>query len=73
MTVKYMATLIAEIAEKYPFSMDIQILKAVDKELWEKENVITSDSIILDHCKSWVNLMAKSVEKNGAQVLQVWE
>ncbi len=66
-------TLIADIAEKYSFLLDIQIFKAVDKELWEKENVITSDSIILDHCKSWVNLMAKCIEKNGAQLLKVWE
>jgi hypothetical protein len=64
-------TLIADIAEKYSFLLDIQNFKAVDKELWEKENVITSDSIILDHCKSWVNLMARCVKKNGAQPLQV--
>ena len=42
-------TLMADIAESYPISSDIQILKEVDKELWSKENVITSDSIILDH------------------------
>lgn len=65
--------LIADTAEKLSVNLDIQILKAVDKELWEKENVITSDSIILDHCRSWVNLMARCVEKHGAQLLQVWE
>lgn len=66
-------TLIAEIGEKQPFKLDIQILKEVDRTLWEKENVITSDSIILDHCKSWVNLMKKCVEKHPIPTLRVWE
>ena len=64
--------LIAEIGEGYPLDLDIQILKDVDRELYGKENVITSDSIILDHCKSWVNLMAGCTINFGAQPLQVW-
>ena len=64
--------LITEIGEGYPFEMDIRILKVVDRELYGKENVITSDSIILDCCNSWVNLMASCVEKYGAQPIQVW-
>ena len=64
--------LITEIGEGYPFEMDIRILKDVDRELYGKENVITSDSIILDCCNSWVNLMASCVEKYGAQPIQVW-
>ena len=66
-------SLIAEIAESYKVTLDIQILKAVDKSLWEKENVITSDSIILDHCKSWFNLMGNCVKKQNVSLLQVWE
>lgn len=66
-------SLIAEIAENYKVILDIQILKAVDKALWEKENVITSDSIILDHCKSWFNLMGNCVKKQNVSLLQVWE
>lgn len=69
-------TLMAELkesqGERCPLNLDIQILKEVDKALWEKENVITSDSIILDHCKSWCNMMKKCVEKYGAKTLQVW-
>lgn len=64
--------LIADIGEKYPFTMDIQIRKDVDRELYGKENVITSDSVILDHCKSWINLMPKCMEKRGGQALKVW-
>jgi hypothetical protein len=66
-------SLIAEIADNYKIPLDIQVLKAVDKELWGKENVITSDSIILDHCKSWFNLMDNCVKKQGVRPLQVWE
>ena len=66
-------SLIAEIAENHKIPLDIQILKAVDKTLWEKENVISSDSIILDHCKSWVNLAARCAEKRNVQPLCVWD
>ena len=40
--------------------------------LYEKENVISSDSVILDHCKSWINLAAGCAEKEGIQPLRVW-
>lgn len=66
-------SLIAEIAENYKVNLDIQILKQVDKELWKKENVITSDSIILDHCKSWFNLMKICVKKEDANLIRVWK
>ncbi|MER2027411.1 MAG: DUF434 domain-containing protein, partial [Lachnospiraceae bacterium] len=52
-------TLIAETGEEYSVCLDIRILKDVDRMLYEKENVISSDSIILDHCGSWVNLVAE--------------
>ena len=40
-------SLIASIGENYRFYLDIQILDDVDRILYTKENVITSDSIIL--------------------------
>ena len=64
--------LIADIGEKYPFALDIQIRKDVDRELYGKENVITSDSVILDHCRSWINLTPKCMEKHGGHALKVW-
>ena len=64
--------LIAEVAEACGGSPDIILLKEVDKALWEKENVISSDSIILDHCKSWVNIMKICAEKNGIKPVRVW-
>ena len=41
--------LIAKNGVEYPFDPDIQILRDVDRALWEQENVITTDSVILDH------------------------
>ncbi len=66
-------TLLAEIGEGYPFELDIQIRKAVDSALWDKDNVVTADSIILDHCIGWFNLMKICVQKHGAKTLCVWE
>lgn len=66
--------LIADIAESggYAFDLDIQILRDVDRTLYGKERVITSDSIILDHCTSWVNLVAEWMTCHGKQGIQVW-
>ena len=63
--------LIAEIGENGPLPLDIRIMRDVDRALWEKENVISSDSIILDHCKSWANLTARCAEKQKVQPLRV--
>ncbi len=65
-------TLIADIGEKYPFDLDIQIRKDVDRSMYNKENVVSSDSVILDNCKSWINLMSGCLEKHGGQSLKVW-
>jgi len=64
---------IADIAENYPFELDIRIQKDVDRELYNREMVVTSDSIILDHCASWVNLTAQCLTKDHKRPLQVWE
>ena len=66
-------TLIAETGEEYPFALDIQILRSVDRELYGKENVITSDSVILDHCVSWFNLTAECLDGTGFSMLRVWK
>ena len=57
-------TRMAEIGETYPFTLDIRILRDVDRELYGKEHVVTSDSIILDHCLSWVNVTAECLKQN---------
>ena len=65
--------LIAEIGEAYPLGLDIQIQRDVDRTLWEQENVITTDSVILDHCVSWVNINAKCMTRLGKTALKVWK
>jgi len=65
--------LMAELASDYLFALDIQIQKDVDRELYEKENVISSDSIILDRCLSWINLVALCMERQNRQGLRVWD
>lgn len=49
-------TRIAEIAEEEQFEVGIEIVNHVDKVLYELPNVISSDSILLNHCPSWLNL-----------------
>ena len=66
-------TLIAEAGESCSFSLDIQIQKDVDRTLYGKENVMTSDSIILDRCRSWVNVTAEIMKQKSKYGLRVWE
>ena len=63
---------IADIAEGDPFALDIQVRRDVDRELYNKENVITSDSVILDHCVSWVNLMEECMKRREIRGIRVW-
>ena len=66
-------TLAAETAEnKYSFDLDITILRDVDRTLYGKDLVITSDSIILDQCRSWVNLSEECLKRNGKRGIRVW-
>ena len=62
--------MIADIADG-SFELDIQILRNVDRALYGKECVITSDSVILDHCKSWVNLAVECMKRK--QGIRVWQ
>lgn len=54
-------TRIAEIAEKEQFDIGIEIVDNVDKVLYDLSNVISSDSIILERCSSWLNLNEKII------------
>ena len=51
-------SLIADVGEAYPFDLDIQIMKDVDRALYDRENVITTDSVIhLDELSDDVPLL----------------
>lgn len=47
---------IAEIAEEEEFEVGIEISDNVDRALCDLANVVSSDSVILDRCTSWLNL-----------------
>lgn len=64
--------LIAEVGEAYPFSLDIRVLGSVDRMLYGKESVISSDSVVLDMCVSWANLTRYCMELHHKQSLRVW-
>jgi hypothetical protein len=58
-------TLIAELCEQNGWHWDIQLVQSPDKVLIKSDNVVaSSDSIILDGCKRWINLTAAIIEKN---------
>ena len=65
--------LMAEIGEAYSLELDIRILKDVDRTLYGKEFIITSDSIILDHCGSWINLVSECMRKLGREGIRLWD
>jgi hypothetical protein len=49
-------TRIAEIAEDERFEIGVEVVGNVDGTLYDLPNVISSDSVILDHCPGWLNL-----------------
>lgn len=53
--------------------VDVQVVQHVDSILYEKANVITSDSIILDACLSWLNLMALCLKKEHAMAYDIFD
>ncbi|AJA49194.1 hypothetical protein CPAST_c31280 [Clostridium pasteurianum DSM 525 = ATCC 6013] len=50
-------------AEKWTMDTEVELMQRVDSFLYEQERVVTSDSIILDNCESWVNLSMDIVEE----------
>ena len=42
---------------------ECEVIFDVDKSMYDKENVITSDAIILDNCRSWFNLTERAIEE----------
>ena len=55
--------------ETCQFHLEVRLLPDVDKQLTHGEQVVTSDSIILNNCRSWFNLNRYIVEK---YVPQAW-
>jgi len=55
-------TLIRELAEKNRWDWDIRLLISPDAELKKTDLIVaSSDSVILDDCKTWLNLAAEII------------
>lgn len=48
--------------EESKVNLQVEIIDSVDRELYYKDGVITSDAIILNKCSTWINLMPRIVE-----------
>ena len=47
------------------FSMEISVISDVDAVLKQYGYVVSSDSVILDYCRSWINLVPELLKKCG--------
>ena len=56
--------LIGELAQKKGWKLDVELLPSPDAELIRTDNiVVSSDSVVLDRCKKWVNLARAIIEE----------
>ena len=65
-------SLIAAIWKNFNIGLDIQVIPDVDRNLQDKDCVITTDALILDQCKSWFNLVRLCAEKISVIPVRVW-
>jgi hypothetical protein len=54
---------ILELLRRYPFSVSVELVPNVDKVLESKSNVVSSDSIILNKCRSFYNMAADIINE----------
>lgn len=54
---------ILELLKDFSFDLEVININNVDATLETLDNVITSDAIILDKCKSWINLNKEIIEE----------
>lgn len=63
--------LIRQCAKGYGISVQTQIIPDVDRVLEQMEGVISGDAIILNRCKSWLNVMPLIIGKMD-HVWKIW-
>jgi len=54
---------ITELLGQYQFELQVEVINNVDSVLEKLDNVITSDAVILDKCRSWINLNEKVIRE----------
>lgn len=57
----------------FPLQLDFRVISDVDRTLYGQENVVTSDSVILDRCRSWFNASRLCLGKTGAKAFRIWD
>lgn len=62
---------IQELLKNFPYKVEVQVIHNVDSILETLDNVITSDAIILDKCKSWINLNQRIIENKLRKELYI--
>lgn len=62
-------TAIYETSEKWDVDVNVEIIPNPDVILEKSNYVVSSDSIILDKCDGWINLVGYMIEK---YVKEVW-
>jgi hypothetical protein len=56
--------LIGELAQKKEWELDVELLPSPDAELIRTENIVaSSDSVVLDGCRRWVNLAGAIIKE----------
>lgn len=53
---------IADLFSDSTVETHFSVIKDVDRSLYGRDNVITSDAVILDHCMSWFNLVKHAID-----------
>lgn len=64
-------SLILELSKQYNVEVEVELLNAVDKELYTKSNVISGDCVILDECESWIPLY-RWIMEDYSKTHDVW-
>ncbi len=57
-------SLIAKLGENRGYTLSVQLLTDVDRQISKQPQVITSDGVILDACGGWFNLNRRIIEKH---------
>lgn len=58
---------ILDMLEKYDFEVECELVDNADRALEDKDNVISSDAIVIDKSRSWINLAKMILEKSSEE------
>lgn len=66
---KNLKYLLLKLSEQFKVKIEVELKYDVDKTLYEKENIITGDSIVLLNTKSWINLANLINKTNSLKII----